>query len=230
MTSLAGKHILVTGATGGLGARVSRMLIEAGATVSLSGRNEERLNQFPASTSRYTVDLSVPGASRALIAAVTASMPLDGVVAMHGAVSFGSVIDEPSEISRQLTAVNLDSVIELIAAATPLLKVSAENSREPFIMTVSGVIADLPTMGMASYGASKAGLKSFVQAASRELRRLGIRLLDARPGHTNTELSLHPLAGVAPSMSGGLDPDSVARRMVEAIISDEKDIPADAFN
>jgi cyclic-di-GMP-binding biofilm dispersal mediator protein len=97
-------------------------------------------------------------------------------------------------------------------------------------MTVSGVIADIPTTGMAAYGASKAGLKAYVQAASRELRRAGIRLLDARPGHTNTQLSAHPIAGAAPAMPAGLDPLAVARRLVSAIVNDEKDVPADAFS
>ena len=44
MTELAGRHILVTGATGGLGSRVVRQLLAAGAKVSLAGRDEVTLN------------------------------------------------------------------------------------------------------------------------------------------------------------------------------------------
>ena len=230
MTELRGKHILVTGASGGLGSLVVRELLAQGAVVSLAGRSEQALNAVAPDSPRYTVDLAVPGASKALLDAVAAGTPLDGVIALHGAVAFGTVAELPAAVSRTLTAVNLDSVIELIGAAVPLLEDSSAAGREPFIMTVSGVIADMPTTGMAAYGASKAGLKAFGQAASRELRRAGIRLLDARPGHTNTQLSAHPIAGTTPAMPAGLDPLAVAQRLVAAIVNNEKDVPADAFS
>jgi len=66
-------------------------------------------------------------------------------------------------------------------------------------------------------------------AAGRELRRAGIRLIDARPGHTETELSKHPLAGSAPAFAPGLAPSSVAARVVEAIVAGEKDRPSSSF-
>jgi cyclic-di-GMP-binding biofilm dispersal mediator protein len=229
MTSVAGKHILITGATGGLGTRVAQSLIAEGATVSLTGRDEVKLNAVSATSARYTVDLSAPGAGRALLEAVTQVAPLDGIVMLHGAVAFGAVGDLPAETARLLTAINLDSVIEIIGASPVFLAGSAAADREPFILTISGVIADIPTVGMAAYGAGKAGVKAYVSAASRELRRAGIRLLDARPGHTMTELSQHPLAGVAPAMSAGLSPDDVAARLVQGILNDEKDLPAESF-
>lgn len=229
MTELAGKHILVTGATGGLGSRVVRQLLAAGAKVSLAGRDEVTLNALSPESARYTVDLSVPGAGTALLGAAAVT-GLDGIVVAHGAVAFGSAGELPNSVARALTAINLDSVVEIIGAAPAYLADSSAAGRDPFILTISGVIADMPTTGMAAYGAGKAGLKAYVSAASRELRRSGIRLLDARPGHTMTELSLHPLAGTAPAMAAGLDPEAVASRLVQAIVNDEKDVPADAFS
>jgi cyclic-di-GMP-binding biofilm dispersal mediator protein len=82
---------------------------------------------------------------------------------------------------------------------------------------------------MAAYSASKAGLAAFAAASSRELRRQGVRILDARPGHTETTLSQHPLAGTAPAFGAGLDPDAVAARIVQGIVGDEKDLPSTAF-
>ena len=46
---------------------------------------------------------------------------------------------------------------------------------------------------MAAYSAAKAGLAAFMTAASREYRRQGIRLLDARPGHIGTDSLSTPL-------------------------------------
>jgi cyclic-di-GMP-binding biofilm dispersal mediator protein len=58
---------------------------------------------------------------------------------------------------------------------------------------------------------------------------VGIRVLDARPGHTETELSKHPVAGEAPAFPAGLQPQDVAKRIVEGIENDEKDLPSTAF-
>jgi cyclic-di-GMP-binding biofilm dispersal mediator protein len=66
-------------------------------------------------------------------------------------------------------------------------------------------------------------------AASREMRRIGIRLVDARPGHTETELSKHPIAGVAPAFPPGLSPEHVVSRIVAGIENDERDLPSGAF-
>jgi cyclic-di-GMP-binding biofilm dispersal mediator protein len=83
---------------------------------------------------------------------------------------------------------------------------------------------------MAAYSAAKTALHAFGVAAGRELRRSGVRLIDARPGHTETDLSKHPLAGVAPAFPQGLPPVAVVRRIVDAIASDEKDLPSTAFH
>ena len=53
--------------------------------------------------------------------------------------------------------------------------------------------------------------------------------MDARPGHTATELSQHPIAGSAPAFGPALDPDAVAARIVRAIADGEKDLPSTAF-
>jgi cyclic-di-GMP-binding biofilm dispersal mediator protein len=54
-------------------------------------------------------------------------------------------------------------------------------------------------------------------------------MVDARPGHTETELSKHPLSGSTPVFPAGLSPLAVATRIVEAIENDEKDLPSTSF-
>ena len=82
---------------------------------------------------------------------------------------------------------------------------------------------------MAAYAASKAALSAADQALSRELRRVGITVTDARPPHTETGLAQHPIAGTAPRLPEGLQPEVVARRIVEAIRAGEREVPAKAF-
>ncbi|MEA9985601.1 MULTISPECIES: SDR family NAD(P)-dependent oxidoreductase [Subtercola] len=227
MRSVEGAVVLVVGASGGLGARVAERLEAAGATVIRAARNPATLSGPDA----YLADLAVPGGAASLLLAAAAAHPehLDGLVIAAGAVAFGPIDELADDTIDALFAVNTTAPIRLIRGAIPRLAESAAAGRSPFIVTLSGVVAESPTSGMAAYSASKAGLWAFVQAASRELRRSGIRLLDARPGHTETTLSAHPLAGAAPAFAPGLDPDAVADRIVAAILADEKDLPSTAF-
>ena len=98
------------------------------------------------------------------------------------------------------------------------------------LVGISGVIAEQNLPGMAAYGASKAAVRSFNEALSREARRLGIRVIDARPPHTETGLASRAIAGVAPKFPQGLTPISVAQRIVLAIASGEEDLPSTEFN
>ena len=230
MTELSGARILVTGATGALGSRIAGQLSAQGAQLVLTGRDADKLQALGIPAELFTLDLSLPGAAASLIQTVTAAGQLDGIVVAHGVVAFGPVTELDSQTLGSLQALNQTSPIELITSAIPALLTSKAAGREPFVLTISGVIADMPTAGMAAYGASKAGLKSFVSATQRELRREGIRVVDTRPPHTETGLASRAIAGVAPTMPQGLDPDAVAARIVAAIVNDEKDVPAELFS
>lgn len=229
MTDLAGKRILVTGATGALGSRIATLLAGAGAQLVLTGRDAQKLQALGLNAELFTLDLAQPGAAASLVQTVTSSGQLDGIVVAHGVVAFGPVAELAQSTVQTLTVLNQTSVIELIQSAIPALLAAKAAGSEPFILTISGVIADMPTAGMAAYGASKAGLKAFVAATQRELRREGIRVVDTRPPHTETGLATRAIAGVAPAFPQGLESDAVAVRIVAAITTDEKDVPADSF-
>ncbi len=229
MTTLSGKRVLVTGATGVLGGMIARMLAAEGATVVHSARNSDRLAALAVPGEKYGVDLATPTAGAALAAAVSAAGPLDGIICAHGVVAFGPVSNLSPEVATQVTAINQTSVMELVAALVPALQQSGAAGREPFVVTISGVISENPVAGMATYGSSKSGLRAFVEAAARELRRDKIRVFDTRPPHTETGLATRAVAGAAPAFPQGLDPERVARRIVDAVLNDEKDVPSSAF-
>jgi len=228
MTELAGKTILVVGATGALGSRLAARLSDAGATLVLTGTDRARLDALPVPGRRFVVDLAA-GAEDAPALAAEASGGLDGVVIAAGVVAFGPAAELDAATLSRLFAVNAIGPVALIAAALPLLAESAAEGREPFVLTISGVVAESPSAGLAAYSASKAALAAFVAATSREVRRSGIRLIDARPGHTETGLATRAIAGETPAFPAGLDPDVVADRMLAAIVAGEKDLPSTAF-
>jgi cyclic-di-GMP-binding biofilm dispersal mediator protein len=72
---------------------------------------------------------------------------------------------------------------------------------------------------MSAYCASKSALSAWLGSVAFELRRDKIRVIDARPGHTETGLATRPLFGAAPQMPEGMTAEHVAGVIVAAIES-----------
>jgi len=231
MTELNGASILLVGASGGLGSEIAQILHEKGATLTLAGRDQLKLQAVGVPGHIVTGDVTDPGVAEDFVdAAVRHVGRLDGVIYAVGVVAFGPAAEVSDPTLDTLWQVNTKGPMSLLRAATPELEKSAQAGRSPFMLALSGVVAESPTAGLSAYSAVKAALHAHFSAAGRELRRVGIRLLDARPGHTDTELSSHPVAGTAPAFPKGLSPRDVARRIVEGIENDEKDLPSTAFS
>lgn len=230
MTSLTGSSILVCGASGVLGGEIARLLADQGAQLILTGRDQARLEALSLPGVILPADLSDPAAADALVArAAQAYGALDGIVNASGVVAFGPANAVSDDTLETLFAVNALAPMRLLRAAIAPLTTSAEAGREPFVLTLSGVVSEVPTANMAAYSASKAALAAWVKATGRELRRAGIRVVDARPGHTETGLVTRAIEGSAPKLAAGLDPAAVARRIVAGIVDGERDLPSSAF-
>lgn len=230
MTDLAGSSVLVAGATGGLGAPLSRLLAAAGARLTLTGRDADRLAALGLDALCVPADMRRAGAAEKVVErAVEGHGRLDAVVFAAGAVAFGNAAETPDQVVIDLFTLNTLAPIRLLRAALPHLQDSAAGGSAPFVVHISAVVAETPMPGMSAYSASKAGLAAFDAAAARELRRSRIRLIDARPPHTETGLAERPLFGTAPRLPAGLDPQAVAARILAAIQGGETDLPSSAF-
>ncbi len=230
MAELAGSSILILGATGGLGRHLARQLSEAGANLVLTGRSQSALDALEVGGISIAGDLRDPELPRTLVAtSVMAYGRLDGVINATGVVAFGPIAETSDEVLDELWQVNALAPMRIVRAATPALAEAKAEGSTPFIVNFSGLVSEAPTSGLGAYSAVKSALAVYQQVAARELRRQGIRVLDARPGHTETELSRHPIAGEAPKLPTGYEPEGVARRVIEAIVADEKDLPSSAF-
>ncbi|KNC17325.1 short-chain dehydrogenase [Arthrobacter sp. RIT-PI-e] len=227
MTELSGAHVLVVGATGVLGAEISRQLVAAGAQLTLSGRSAEKLG-------RLAEELGDGGAGRAAalrgkpagpadIAAAVYGRELNGVVFASGVVAFGPAVEIDDDVLDELVLVNLLGYMRLMRDVAPRLP------RDSFVAQISAVVAESPTAGMAAYSAVKAGLSAYGKVLTLELRKQGVRVLDARPPHTETGLAGRPIAGEAPRLPRGKDPVDVAARIVTAIREGERDLPSSSF-
>lgn len=216
-----GARAVVLGATGGFGAEIARSLVAQGAVLAVHGRNTGRLQAISAEVGGHPVagDLTEPGVPDAVMdEAAQALGGLDVVVMSAGAVAFGPVAELEEAVLRQVIELDLVAPILVARAATRHV------GKDGVIAQVSAVVADQPMAGLAAYSAAKAGLTAFDTAFRREMRRAGVRVLDARPPHMETGLATRPLAGEPPGLGQGRDPREVADELV-AVIGGSAELP-----
>lgn len=216
-----GHVIAVIGASGGLGAPISRHLAERGAIVIAAARDQQRLGETNPGAATLTLDLRDCTAGDALVSfAAERFGRLDGVINAAGLVAFGSLADTDDVIIEELFLTNTLGPLWLLRRCLPLLEAS-----KGFFANISAVVAEAPLPGMVAYSASKAALTAADSALTRELRRRGVRVVDIRPPHTETGLATRPISGTAPRLPSGLDPDRVASLIVDALDAD--DLPSE---
>ena len=230
MADVRDRSIIVAGASGGLGAPIARRLADAGARLVLVGRDAARLDALGLDAVTLPADLSKAGAAAKVVDQTVEMLGgLDGVVVASGVVAFGPSTDTPDDVLVEVFTINTLAPIRLLRASADHLAQSAADGYDAFFATISAVVAEQPMAGMAGYSASKAAVSAFTAAASREMRRAKVRLVDARPPHTETGLAQRPIHGEAPKLPEGLAPQAVADRIVAAIVNGEREVPASAF-
>ncbi|MEO0061064.1 MAG: hypothetical protein RL343_682 [Actinomycetota bacterium] len=231
MLSLNGKRILVVGATGAFGAEFCNQLVLAGALVLGTASSAESSIRLSANLhQRLLLDLRNQESVNTLAQYLLQSPEqLDGIIIASGLVAFGSISDTPLEVKNQLSQVNATGPINLVSQLIPKLTATATAEGSPFVVSISGVIAESPMAGLAAYSSSKTAMHGFAIAAAKELKKLGIRWLDARPGHTESGLASRAIFGQAPNFGAGMEVTQVVSRIVRGIIDDEKDLPSTSF-
>lgn len=231
MDKLRGKTVLVLGGSGALGSLITSALIANGAQVMATTTANDKGDLIPSAASpRLLLNLEVAESIEVLVNyLIQSGAKIDGIVNATGLVAFGPASELSIASLNRLSAVNLTGPVALISGLLPALRISAQTGNEPFVANISGVVAESPMAGLAAYSATKAGLWAFDQALSREVRKDGIRVIDARPGHTETGLAGRAIAGVSPAFPAGMEPGWVADRIVSAILNGESDLPSSAF-
>ncbi len=198
--SLAGKTILVTGASSGIGRAIAIACAQAGARVVLNGRNHERLNETLRLMSRADAlnePLALNDAKHLVIPAdltdskqrqvLVEQVPvLDGVVHCAGIGSrvLCKMLEE-QDVSRVMQA-NFEAPVLLQAELLREKKIAKEAS----IVFIASAAATMPSVGNAIYSASKAATIAYAKCLAQELASRKIRVNCISPAMVWTDLAL----------------------------------------
>lgn len=218
---LDGARVLVAGATGALGARMTTALLAGGAKVVPTGRDSERLARVGEECGQQPLVLDVvdvDSCQHAVDAATEALGGLDALVVTLGVASFGRAMEADAAVTEELFAVDVLGPMALVRAAGPHL---AEGG---VVVVVSAILADVPTAGMAEYSAAKGALSTWLGLVAKEERKRGLRVIDVRPPHLDTQLSEHPLAGEAPKLPEPFRADRVVEVVLEAMTGEAREV------
>jgi NADP-dependent 3-hydroxy acid dehydrogenase YdfG len=187
-STLAGRWVVVTGASRGIGAELARRLAADGARLALIARGREALAALAAELGAEPVvcDVSDPDqVERAAehIGTLAGGAP-DVVVNNAGVFSIAAAHKTSVENFRRTLEVNLVAPFALVRAFLPRMR-----ERGSGHLVTLGSVADRNIFpGNAAYSASKYGLRALHEVLRAELRGSGVRATLVSPGPVNTEL------------------------------------------
>ncbi|MBX6379522.1 MAG: SDR family oxidoreductase [Thermoflavifilum aggregans] len=178
MESLSRKHILVFGATGGMGTALCSLLAASGAYIWISGRNKEKLQsiqkQFPTQISGILpCDIRDESAVQALAAKFQPEMGhLDVLINLSG-IGILKPLEQLSVAEfEEVMRVNAFGAFYIMKHFMPLFRARQEG----LIVHVPGILGKVPMSGAAAYCASKYALVGMVQSIREEIKRTRIRI------------------------------------------------------
>jgi short-subunit dehydrogenase len=222
---LSGKRALVTGATGGLGQAIARVLHGQGATVILSGRRAEVLEELARELGERTevaaADLASADEVRGL---AERSGRVDVLVANAALPASGDLTEyTPEQVDRALD-VNLRAPIQLTHTMLPAM-LERRSGHLIYISSISGKVA---SASASLYNATKFGLRGFSLAMHQELHGTGVGCTAIFPGFI-AEAGMWADSEVeTPSGAGTRTPDDVAAAVLKALRKNPHEIDVDS--
>ncbi len=187
MADFTGRAVLVTGASGGIGAATVRRLVRRGATVYAGGRNTEALTKLANETGARPVPFDLT--SEEEIRTAVSGLDLWGVVNCGG---FGGEIAAPQDtdiaVFDKVISINARGSLLVIKHVTPGM---IERGRGGSIVNVSSQASLVALSGHISYGSSKAALDNITRVSALELGKHSIRVNSVNPTVVMTEMSAY---------------------------------------
>lgn len=228
MTTLAGKTVLLTGASRGIGVYIARALVAEQATVVGVSRSSAGLEQVSAEIAAVggkfigiPFDISQVQELSVLLEKVDQRVgSVDVLVNNAGIEIYQAFQNYTLEQLQSVIATNLLAAMEL----TRLLLPEMLARQSGHIVNIASLAAKKGHPYDSPYSASKAGLLMWGDALRQELRETGVQLSVICPGYVSDAGMLASTGLPAPALSGTSTPDRVANELVKAIQNNKAEV------
>lgn len=217
-----GKRVLLTGAAGGLGELTANTLADAGATLILSSRNEQKLNELASSLPGgphevVAQDLDVPGAAAQV---VEKAGRVDILIANAGRPGGWALDETPADEITSVIRVNFETPIQMAKAVIPQMKERGQGQ----IVLISSLAGKFALPDSTMYSSTKSGLRAFGWALRPELAKHRIAVTIVTPGFIG-EVGMFAKRGrKAPPFAGIVPPETYAKKLLAGIEKDADEI------
>lgn len=225
---LAGKTVLVTGASSGIGEATALALSAAGANLAAGARRADRLatlaDKAPGEVLPLDLDVTDQRSVQAAVAATVEHFGgLDVLVNNAGVMLSGPIAGaDTTEWTRMVETNLLGSMYAVHTALPHLLKSKGT------VLQVSSTSGRIASAGGAVYAATKFGVNAFSEALRQEVTAQGVRVVTVEPGFVSTELADHisdPASRAAAQQMAAsmrtLQPEDIANAVVYALTQPE---------
>ncbi|WP_299075934.1 SDR family oxidoreductase [uncultured Paraglaciecola sp.] len=209
------QKLVLTGATGGIGAAIASVLDREGYSLLLTGRNEEKLSGLKSTLiegqhQQVLADLTTSEGIATLKAAAS-DFNACGVINCLGVNELVMLSDFDSEDVTTMLSTNLQAPIQVCQTLLPLL----ESQSEAVIVNVGSILGSIGYAGSSIYCASKFGLRGFTESLRRELSDTKVRVIYLAPRATNTALNTDAINQMNRELGNAVDePGYVAQELV----------------
>jgi len=218
---VAGKTLLLTGATGGLGQAIAVALADRGASLALTARKEDALNELAASLPGehriVPADLAEDGAAERLAAEAG---QVDGLVANAGLPGTGTIESFSPDDTKRALRVNLEAPMMLARELVP----SMREKRDGHLVFVSSLSGKAPSPRSAIYAATKFGLRGFALCLRADLAGTGVGVSLVVPGFIREAGMFAESGAKPPAGMGTSSPQDVGAAVVKAIERDKVEV------
>ncbi|KAF2357425.1 Short-chain dehydrogenase/reductase SDR [Trinorchestia longiramus] len=237
--SLAGKVVLITGASSGVGEAVARLLYCEGCRLILAARSVDKLNvlkqqliagcETPVVQEPIVLELDISDLRTApdLVKAVVERVGrVDILINNAGQSSRGAAMDTLLDVDLKLMLVNYFGHVAVTKAVLPAMI----EARTGHIISVSSLQGRLAIPYRSSYCASKHALQGFMDSLRAEVAAEGIKVSVVSPGYIATNLSLNAVTAsgntygvMDATTAGGMAPAMVAQHILSVIRTGAED-------
>ena len=187
MFDLTGKVVLITGATGGIGAAIAKKMKQAGATVVVSGRNVAKMDaEFGDEYIKIPCDLASDGGAVELVMdTIERAGKIDILVNNAGITKDTLLMRMTDEQFDDVINTNLRSCFKMCRAVImPMMK-----NRFGRIINMASIIGTIGGAGQANYAASKGGMIAMTKSIAAEVASRGITANAVAPGFIKTPMT-----------------------------------------
>jgi short-subunit dehydrogenase len=211
-------HVLITGASAGIGAALAREFARAGAQLTLAARRRDLLDALAAELGVKShvaaVDLGDPDAAVAMLVAAEAALgPVDVLINNAGVQIIEAAAETEPARGRALLDLDLVTPLLLTRAVLPAMVARGAGT----IVDVASAAGLAPTPGMWWYNAAKGGLAAASESLRGELRRTGVHVVTVYPGPVDTAMGRAGYLAYPPSPTVKLLPEGDAATLARLV-------------